>query len=245
MDFKKKEHAPERQHIASKFGSKSILGLRGKRQRHQEQVIFDSRFDYGEQRQSSSQDRYDQNFLCQKNVHSEQRRLDSDGSNTSEFNASYANSILRSKFAQDCELIKEDTLRESIIEERASEMLEINKKMHKVQDIYKDLAALISDQQDLIDNIDKNIDDANAYTKDGVEQIDQARQAYENPILADPFGDKLKPRDRRKIKKQTLTKTNHGECSRLCEPFAKFQEDMKTVVNDIKSVFLTCIVPDM
>lgn len=238
MDFKKKNYAPESKHIASKFGSKSILGLRGKRQRHQEQIVFDSRFDLGEQRQSSSQDRYDQNFLNQKNFHSEQRTLDSDGSNVSEFNSSYGNSILRSKFADD------DVLRESIMEERASEMIEINKKMHKVHDIYKDLAALISDQQDLIDSIDKNIDDAHAYTKDSVQQIDQARQAYENPILADPFGDKLKPRDRRKIKKQTLTKIDHGECSRLCEPFAKLREDMQIFVNDIKAIFLTCIVPD-
>jgi hypothetical protein len=131
------------------------------------------------------------------------------------------------------------------MEERATEMLEIHKKMHKVNDIYKDLATLISDQQVLIDEIDINIDDANAYTKDGVEEIDQARQAYENPILSDPFGDKLKPRDRRNIKAQEFTQGRDQECFTLCGPFAKLKEDVTAVMNDIKAVFLTCTAPNM
>lgn len=246
----KEKYDPERK-IASKFGSKPLFSSR---QTKQEQFNFDSRFDdEREQRQSYSQDRCGHSFRNEKKITLESQNLESQrlnfgSSHISEFKKSNAKCILRSKFATESEVpnqMNEDAFCESIMEERATEMLEIHKKMHKVNDIYKDLATLISDQQVLIDEIDKNIDDANAYTKDGVEEIDQARQAYENPILVDPFGDKLKPRDRRKIKAQEFTHERDRECFTLCGPLSKLKEDVTVVMNDIKAVFLTCTAPNV
>lgn len=235
--------------IASKFGSKLNVSSGGKSQTMQEPFVFDSRFDgEREQRQSISQQRCDDIFLNEDNNYEESRKLGFGCSDASEYEESNVKCILRSKFATESEVphqMNEDSFCDLIMKERSTEMVEINEKMHKVNDIYKDLATLISDQQVLIDNIDKNIDDANAYTKDGVEQIDEARQAYENPILADPFGDKLTPRDKKNKQKQAFASRQERESFTLCEPFAKFQEDMKVVIHDIKAVFLTCVEPNI
>jgi len=75
--------------------------------------------------------------------------------------------------------------------EREAEILEINKKMHTVSNIYSDLAGLIDGQQDLIDQIDNQIEMADGYAKAGNENYEEARLVHENPIMADFFGDKV------------------------------------------------------
>jgi hypothetical protein len=247
-NFSKKKYDLDRK-IASKFGSKLNFSSGGKSQTMQEQCVFDSRFDgEREQRRSISQKRCDDIFLNEDNIPEESQKLGFGYSDTSKYEESNVKCILRSKFANESAVssqMNQGSFCDLIIKERAAEMVEINEKMHKVNDIYKDLATLISDQQVLIDNIDKNIDDANAYTKDGVEQIDEARQAYENPILVDPFGDKLTPRDRKNKQKQAFASRQDRESFIFSEPFAKFQEDMKVIMHDIKAVLLTCVEPNI
>ena len=85
----------------------------------------------------------------------------------------------------------EEEYNKLVMKERETEILEINQKMHMVDEIYKDLAALVDGQQELIDQIDNNIDLANGDTKAGNDNYEVARLRMENPILKDPFGDKL------------------------------------------------------
>jgi len=147
-----------------------------------------------------------------------------------------------------------------MLQEREAEMLEINKKMHTVQDIYKDLAGLIDGQQELIDKIDESLEYANANVNSGVDNYDQARLAYENPILEDPFGDKLNKRSRQKNSNKGGQKKNGRHRSRgnskydnndeirdlnCHEPFQTIKEDLKEVVQDVKSFVLACTVPDI
>jgi hypothetical protein len=63
--------------------------------------------------------------------------------------------------------------------------------VNKVNEIYKDLAELINGQQDLIDQIDVSLEESNVYTQSGINNYEEARLRFENPILEDPFGDKL------------------------------------------------------
>jgi hypothetical protein len=85
----------------------------------------------------------------------------------------------------------EDEYNIQIMKEREAEILQINQKMNTVNEIYKDLAGLIDGQQELIDQVDNQIDLANGYTKAGIDNYEEARLRHENPIMQDPFGDKL------------------------------------------------------
>jgi len=147
--------------------------------------------------------------------------------------------------------------------EREAEIMDINKKMTKVNEIYKDLAGMIDGQQDLIDNLDINIEEANAHTQMGAQNYDEARLRFENPIMADPFGEKLgkKSRNRpedpraagksrvRNAKSRSRKSSSYDEDDFDCKtPFESIQDDLKDVVNDVKifgsKMFLACTAPD-
>lgn len=156
--------------------------------------------------------------------------------------------------------LREEDYNAQMLREREAEMLEINKKMHTVQDIYKDLAGLIDGQEELIDKIDESLEYANANVNSGVDNYNQARLAYENPILEDPFGDKLNRKSKLKHSKKGEQKKNGKYRSKSnskyddtdeirdlnChEPFQTIKEDFKEVVQDVKSFVLACTVPDI
>jgi len=160
----------------------------------------------------------------------------------------------------------EEEYNKKLMQEREAEILEINKKMHTVDEIYKDLAKIVVDQQDLIDNIDTSIDVAHAHAKDGMGQIEDARLYKERAILDDPFGDKLiqtptkandhhrgrrnssgpskkrKGRKKRRPKKET---ENRAEC---LPPLESMKGNLDTVVNDLQSLstklFGACVAPN-
>ncbi len=94
-------------------------------------------------------------------------------------------------------IMSEDEYTMQVMKEREDEIIKINQQMHTVGEIYKDLAHLVEGQQELIDQIDNHIDLANGYTQSGREQFKTAKMRAENPILEDPFGDKLGNKSRR------------------------------------------------
>ncbi len=85
----------------------------------------------------------------------------------------------------------EDTYNTQVMKEREAEILKINQQMHTVNEIYQDLAGIVDGQQELIDQIDEQIELSNTYAKQGNENYLEARLWAENPILEDPFGEKL------------------------------------------------------
>ena len=160
--------------------------------------------------------------------------------------------------------VREEDYNVRVMQEREEEILEINKKMHTVNEIYKDLAEIIDEQQDLIDNIDNSIELANADVIEGTQNVKEARQYSQQPsVFEDPFGNKIKGKresgkhrkSRRKSGKHrskqhtssTSKKTSEDELN-WKSPFDTLQEDMKEVVNDIKDfgtkMFGACTAPD-
>jgi len=70
--------------------------------------------------------------------------------------------------------IEEDRLNEQIMREREQEIRNINQGMHQVNEIYKDLAHIVGEQQEQIDQIETQMDDANVNAEKGLEHIEKA-----------------------------------------------------------------------
>ena len=60
------------------------------------------------------------------------------------------------------------TLHEEIMREREEEIRNINKGMHQVNEIYKDLAHIVGSQQEQIDTIEQQMDDARGWRNGGI-----------------------------------------------------------------------------
>ena len=62
--------------------------------------------------------------------------------------------------------------------EREEEIRNINRGMHQVNEIYKDLAHIVSSQQEQIDNIETQMEDSRANAEAGLKQVEQANDKY-------------------------------------------------------------------
>jgi hypothetical protein len=163
---------------------------------------------------------------------------------------------------------RDDEIQLQLIRERESEIADINQKVNKVNEIYKDLAELINGQQDLIDQIDVSLEESNVYTQSGINNYEEARLRFENPILEDPFGDKLGSHSkyaqagslgdqegrRRRIRgaprNAVKVPRNDDEQQFDCTvPFETIQDDLKEVLRDVKSlgskIVLACTAPNV
>ena len=69
-------------------------------------------------------------------------------------------------------------MNEEIMREREEEIRNINRGMHQVNEIYKDLAHIVSSQQEQIDNIETQMEDSRANAEAGLKQVEQANDKY-------------------------------------------------------------------
>jgi hypothetical protein len=74
--------------------------------------------------------------------------------------------------------IQQDRLSEEIMREREEEIRNINRGMHQVNEIYKDLAHIVASQQDDIDQIETQMDDARANAESGLQQVEKANEKF-------------------------------------------------------------------
>jgi t-SNARE complex subunit (syntaxin) len=74
--------------------------------------------------------------------------------------------------------MQEDRLAEEIMREREEEIRNINRGMHQVNEIYKDLAHIVGEQQEHIDKIETQMDDARANAEAGLHQVEKANEKY-------------------------------------------------------------------
>ena len=68
-----------------------------------------------------------------------------------------------------------DEYAHDVMRERESEISNINKKMHQVTDIYKDLGQVVSSQQEQIDGIEDSMYAAQDNAKYGLQQLEKAK----------------------------------------------------------------------
>jgi vacuolar-type H+-ATPase subunit I/STV1 len=88
------------------------------------------------------------------------------------------NSILEQQRMQQQLQLQEDRLNEEIMREREEEIRNINKGMHTVNEIYKDLAHIVGQQQHDIDKIETQMEDSRANAESGLKQVEKANERY-------------------------------------------------------------------
>lgn len=76
--------------------------------------------------------------------------------------------------------MQEDRLAAEIMREREEEIRNINRGMHQVNEIYKDLAHIVGEQQEQIDTIENQMDDARANAEAGLHQVEKANEKFGN-----------------------------------------------------------------
>ena len=69
-------------------------------------------------------------------------------------------------------------LAEEIMREREEEIRNINRGMHQVNEIYKDLAHIVGSQQDDIDTIEVQMEESRANAESGLKQVEKANEKY-------------------------------------------------------------------
>jgi t-SNARE complex subunit (syntaxin) len=79
--------------------------------------------------------------------------------------------------------MQEDRLAEEIIREREAEIRNINKGMHTVNEIYKDLAHIVGDQQDDIDAVEDHMENTNKNAQAGLNQIQKANDKADTACI--------------------------------------------------------------
>jgi len=79
--------------------------------------------------------------------------------------------------------IQEDKINEEIMREREAEIKNIHKGMHQVNEIYKDLAHLVDEQQEGIDQIETQMEDTKENTATGLKHIEKANQSSQSQCI--------------------------------------------------------------
>lgn len=74
--------------------------------------------------------------------------------------------------------LEEDRLHEEIMREREEEIRNINRGMHTVNEIYKDLAHIVGQQQEQIDIIENQMEDSRVNAESGLKQVEKANEKY-------------------------------------------------------------------
>ncbi len=62
--------------------------------------------------------------------------------------------------------------------EREEEIRSINRGMHQVNEIYKDLAHIVGEQQTAIDQIEGDMQDARANAESGLKHVEKANAKF-------------------------------------------------------------------
>jgi len=62
--------------------------------------------------------------------------------------------------------------------EREEEIRNINRGMHQVNEIYRDLASIVSSQQEQVDTIETQMEESRANAESGLEQVHKANEKF-------------------------------------------------------------------
>lgn len=60
--------------------------------------------------------------------------------------------------------------------EREEEIMEIHQNVTKVNEVFKDLADIVNDQQQEIDSVESMIERSNQHAKSGLKQVEKASE---------------------------------------------------------------------
>jgi t-SNARE complex subunit (syntaxin) len=86
--------------------------------------------------------------------------------------------LLQQQYAQQQLQLQQDRLQEEIMREREEEIRKINRGMHQVNEIYKDLAHIVGSQQEQVDQIEDKMEDARNTAQSGLDQVHKANEKF-------------------------------------------------------------------
>ena len=89
-----------------------------------------------------------------------------------------SNNSARTALQQQQMLVQKDQLQQEIMRERDDEIRKINKGMHQVNQIYKDLAHIVGEQQEHVDQIEDKMEESKIAAQSGLDQIHKANEKY-------------------------------------------------------------------
>ena len=122
-----------------------------------------------------------------------------------------------------------------MMKSREEDIQQINTKMNKVNEIYKDLGNLVSSQQDQIDEIEDAVADSNQNAEYGLDQLERANRPW--------FGGRGGGNDGKgKSGEADAAADGNGTApseedktwgDTWAESYAEFQRDMQEIGNDI------------
>ena len=78
---------------------------------------------------------------------------------------------------------REEEYAHQVMQQREQELLDINRKMHVVDEIYKDLGEIVGQQQETIDELENQFERAEESTRRGLEQLEKANKKYDRRKL--------------------------------------------------------------
>jgi hypothetical protein len=74
------------------------------------------------------------------------------------------------------EYVGDTAINEAIIQETEAELLNINRSLHQVNEIFKDLATIVAQQQEQVDHIEVSTEAAHQRAQQGLQQVQKAHQ---------------------------------------------------------------------
>mmetsp|Transcript_17701 Transcript_17701/g.27103 ORF Transcript_17701/g.27103 Transcript_17701/m.27103 type:complete len:241 (-) Transcript_17701:44-766(-) len=122
---------------------------------------------------------------------------------------------------------REELYSEHVMKERHKELVSINRKTQRVNEIYKDLGAIVSSQQERVDRVENMLNEAQAYTGAGLEESQQANRPYN--LFASVSDDDSSIR----------SDENHKKAERKFRwtlPFETLEEDLREVTRDLEGL---------
>jgi hypothetical protein len=76
--------------------------------------------------------------------------------------------------------LEQDRMNADIMREREEEIRNINRGMHQVNEIYKDLAHIVGSQQEQVDNIETQMEESRVNAESGLQQVEKANEKFGN-----------------------------------------------------------------
>jgi len=72
--------------------------------------------------------------------------------------------------------LQDEAVNEAILLEREKEMVEIHQKVSKVNEIFRDLANIVADQQEEIDSVEQMVDRSHQHARQGLTEVEKANE---------------------------------------------------------------------
>ena len=80
--------------------------------------------------------------------------------------------------------MQEEAINDAILREREEEIREINQNVHKVNEIFRDLATLVDKQQGEVDQIGELVEKSHAHAEKGLDQVQKAAKLQPSCVVS-------------------------------------------------------------